>query len=441
MQKGLKMERPKPKTIENNYASPRLSGEILDCALPMSFDQYSRCSMDCLYCFSYFQRILSIHHKSSDPKMAIPYNQRPPSSVNVDKIIDMFTGKRKTAFSALIARRNPFQWGGLSDPFDMFEKQYGVGLEILKVLHKMKYPICFSTKGTWILDDDRYAQLFHNNSFWNVKVSIINLDAEKAKLMERGVSSPSDRILFMRKLVKLQGPNGGGVTLRLRPFIIGYTNENNAHVELIQAATQAGATAVTTEFLCIDAMKTDEHTQKRYNDMSAIIGIDIMDFYKKNTVSPVGYMRLNWKIKEKYINEMQAACKIRFYVSDAHHKDRSCNGCCCGLPESWTYHRGQYTNALLIAKKKGWVAWSDIENDIFPEYAEQGIVQACGLNLGRKTAASRARFKNITIKEYFKIMWNDPSKNYSPYKYFYGLLKPLKLDNNKNIIYQYTPYK
>ena len=431
------MERPKPKTIENNYASPRLSGEILDCALPMSFDQYSRCSFDCKYCFSYFQRITAIFRKSADPKMAIPYNQRPPSSVNVGNIIDMFTGKRKTPFSGIIARRNPFQWGGLSDPFDSYEKQYGVGLEILKVLHKMKYPICFSTKGTWIVDDDHYASLFHNNSFWNVKVSIINMDAEKAKLMERGVASPSDRLEFIRRLAQLQGKQGAGVTLRLRPFIIGYTNPS--HIELIQKAIAFGASAVTTEFLCIEGRMAPE-TQKRYTEMSEIIGFDLLDFYRKNTINPAGYMRLNWKIKEKYINEMQKACTVRFYVSDAHHKDRSCNGCCCGLPESWTYHRGQYTNALLIAKKKGWVAWSDIENDIFPELGEQNIVQACGLNIGRGTASQRARFQNLSIKDYIKMMWNDPNQGHSPYKYFYGLLKPLKLDNDKNIIYQYVPY-
>jgi DNA repair photolyase len=351
----------------------------------------------------------------------------------------MFTGKRKTPFSGIIARRNPFQGGGLSDPFDMFEKQYGVGLEILKVLHKMKYPICFSTKGTWILEDDRYAQLFHNNSFWNVKVSIINMDDEKAKLMERGVASPEKRLDFMKRLVALQGKNGGGVTLRLRPFIIGYTNENNAHVELIRQAASVGCTAVTTEFLCIEGRLAPE-TQLRYAEMSEIMGFDMLDFYKKNTVNPAGYMRLNWKIKQKYVDEMQAACKIRFYVSDAHHKDRSCNGCCCGLPESWTYHRGQYTNALVIAKKKGWVAWSDIENDIFPELAEQNIVSACGLNIGRGTASQRARFQNLSIKDYIKMMWNDPNQGHSPYKYFYGLLKPLKLDNDKNIIYQYVSY-
>ena len=433
------MERPKPKTIENNYASPRWTGEILDCALPMSLDQFSRCSFDCLYCFSYFQRIKSTIMKKTSEKMKVPYLQRPPASINVAKTIDMFTGKRKTPFSQYIARRTPFQWGGLSDPFDLFEKRYGVGLEIMQVLYKMKYPICFSTKGTWILDDDRYASLFHNNSFWNVKVSIINLDESKARLMERGVASPEKRLEFMRRLSLHQGT---GVTLRLRPFIIGFSDENNAHIELIQKAGQAGADAVSTEFLCVEGRLTSGIVD-RYDQMSKIMQNNLYEFYRKNTIIPMGYMRLNWKIKKKFIDEMEIAAKkagLRFYVSDAHHKDRSCNGCCCGLPESWEYHRGQFTQALLIAKEKGTVAWSDIEPFIFPEYAEQSIVAGCGLNIGRRTVNSRAQFKDLSIKDYIKMMWNDTSKTQNPYNYFFGLLQPLKLDNDKNIIYQYVPY-
>ena len=38
------------------YASPRISGEFLDCSMPMTFDQYSNCGYNCLYCFSTFQR-------------------------------------------------------------------------------------------------------------------------------------------------------------------------------------------------------------------------------------------------------------------------------------------------------------------------------------------------------------------------------------------------
>ena len=47
---------PLPDKIEHSYGSPRWSGEIADCSLPMTFDTYSNCSYGCVYCFSQYQR-------------------------------------------------------------------------------------------------------------------------------------------------------------------------------------------------------------------------------------------------------------------------------------------------------------------------------------------------------------------------------------------------
>jgi len=40
------------------YSSPRVSSELPDCSLPMTFDQYNYCSLGCLYCVSQKTRIL-----------------------------------------------------------------------------------------------------------------------------------------------------------------------------------------------------------------------------------------------------------------------------------------------------------------------------------------------------------------------------------------------
>ena len=44
------------------YTSPRISSEIADCSMCLTFDQYSYCSLGCLYCFAYF-------FKSNNPAM------------------------------------------------------------------------------------------------------------------------------------------------------------------------------------------------------------------------------------------------------------------------------------------------------------------------------------------------------------------------------------
>ena len=51
--------------LKQNYTSPRWSMEIPDCSMPMSMDTYSRCSYNCLYCFSFFQK--AIPPKATSP--------------------------------------------------------------------------------------------------------------------------------------------------------------------------------------------------------------------------------------------------------------------------------------------------------------------------------------------------------------------------------------
>ena len=44
--------------LPEKYASPRWSWEYIDCSMPMTFDTYSNCWFNCLYCFSTFQRAI-----------------------------------------------------------------------------------------------------------------------------------------------------------------------------------------------------------------------------------------------------------------------------------------------------------------------------------------------------------------------------------------------
>ena len=36
--------------LKQDYDSPRWSGEICDCSMPLTFDTYSTCAYNCLYC-------------------------------------------------------------------------------------------------------------------------------------------------------------------------------------------------------------------------------------------------------------------------------------------------------------------------------------------------------------------------------------------------------
>lgn len=415
----------------NFYVSPRLTGEILDCSMPVTLDTYNKCSYNCLYCFSYYQR-------SHITSLGADYQKSELQSVNVDTIKKIFSCDRSIRsagikkFFPFIMQNQVIQFGGLSDQFDEYERRCGVTLKLLEFFADIRYPICFSTKGAWWVWDERYRRLFKNRENWNTKISIINTDPELAKKIELGCPSPDDRLAAMAELAKLN-PDGG-VTLRLRPFIIGMSNLRNEHVELIRRASEAGATAVSTEFFCLEARANDP-LMNRYNKMSEALGFDIYDFYRRHSHG-AGYRRLNRAIKNKYFVEMEDACKkygLRFYVSDAHHKERCANGSCCGLGPKWNYSRGQFTEALMIAKERGEVRFSDIA----PYLAVYKTMQLANAGIKLASNLERVKLLQFSVYDYFRYQWNTPRNARSPAVYFGGALQPAGLDENNDVIYKY----
>lgn len=413
------------------YESPRWSAEIADCSMPMTFDQYSNCGYNCIYCFSANQRGIGNADKKRRYKSGIA------NAVNMDHVKRMFAdpghaSANERQFASYIAERKPMQWGGLSDPFCPIEKERGVGLELLRFFAEIDYPISFSTKGVWWLRDRRYTELFEGRKNWNVKVSIITANKDKAKWVERRVPSPRRRLEALEKIAKL---DCGGATLRLRLFMIGISNPT--HVPLIKEAGQRGATALSTEFFCY------ESRNKRFCQhlpmLHRLTGYDYHTFYKRYSRGSV-YCRLNRNIKRRFIDEMEAAARsvgMRFYVSDAHFKERCDNGSCCGLGPEWNYDRGQFTEALVICKERGSVKFSDIE----PEMKECGLDKflwrrAYGFNSNSKER--RAKFYRHTMLDFMRWLWNNPRAGQSPYTMFGGVMKPVGKDESGNLIYEYN---
>jgi len=425
-------------TKQRFYGSPRWTGEVLDCSMPMTFDQYSRCSYNCLYCFSFFQRgIRHLNWLLNSGGTRKLYTEERPDPVNVEALGKLFRGETNNMFSQYIADRYWMQWGGLSDPFDEFERQMGVGLQLLELFAELRYPVCFSTKGTWWTEDDRYMTLFaRNRDIWNMKYSIINLDRDRSRAIEMGCPSPEERLEALETLAAVGVP----VTLRLRPFIIGLSDVGDEYLELIRRAAAAGARAVSTEFFCVERRMTKDG-RARFDRISEALGIDIVDFYRRNTPNATGYMRLNPKIKQPYVDKMEALCRrlrLRFYVSDAHHKDRCFNGSCCGLPETAKYHRGQFTEAIVIARRCGEVHFSDIRDHILPCFRTLRAVEA--VNLVRGSPSQRARFYHYTMFDLIRYYWNSPNEAKSPYRYFGGALWPSGVDSEGDVVYVYRGY-
>lgn len=407
------------------YGSPRWTAEIADCSMPMTMDTYSNCSYKCLYCFSQFQRGIN--------KCKEGYLANNVKYVNPEAFKKIFDDPDSSQFGEYIKAKKAFQWGGLSDQFDENERKNGITLQLLRYMREKHpdIPISFSTKATWWVDDPRYQELFKDNPNWNCKFSIITLDEKKAKIIEAGVPSPQARLDAIQKFTEL---NSGGATLRLRPFIIGISTPT--YLDLIREAGKRGATALSTEFFCIE--RRSQLLKEKMHFFNELCGFDLMDFYCRYSAQQ-GYLRLNRKVKEPFIKNMKEVCDeigMRFYVSDAHFKELCCNGSCCGLPESWNYSRGQWCNALMIARESGEVRYSQVKEEIEKYLSNFKFKQALGFNPGK--ADHYSNFAGMSMADYMRWVWNNPEHGQSPYKLFEGILTPNGKDENGDLIYLYT---
>lgn len=414
--------------IKKGYCSPRWTNEIADCSMPMTFDTYSNCSFGCLYCFAQFQRAIG--------KTKENYLSKDVKCVNVDHIKKMFLepDKHGGQFAEYIKQRRVMQWGGMSDQFDSYERKYGQTLELLKFFKEIDYPLCFSTKATWWTEDDRYMSLVEGQKNWNFKFSIITLDEHKAHIIERGVPTPLQRLEAIRRIA---AANAGGATLRLRPFIIGISTPT--YLDLIREAAERGATALSTEFFCMEVRSKNLRNNMHF--FNELAGFDMYEFYRKYS-NQSGYLRLNRKVKAPFIQNMKQLCDelgMRFYVSDAHFKELCCNGSCCGLPVGWNYSRGQFCEALQICKERGVCHFSDISKDIDELHGNTDFYGACGFNT--QTTEKRAHFEGMTMAQYMRWLWNNPQAGQSPYKMFEGVMRPEGEDENGDLIYYYDKSK
>lgn len=404
------------------YDSPRFTYEFIDCSMPMTFDTYGNCSFGCLYCFAQFQRGMGNRKEA--------YLHKDVKAVNVERVKRMFRepDKYAGAFAPYIKARKVMQWGGMSDQFDNFERKFGKTLELLRFFKEIDYPLCFSTKGAWFTRDERYMELIRGQRNWNFKFSIITLDNDKARAIERGVESPEERL---RAMERIANAGAGGATLRLRPFIIGVSTPS--YLDLIRRAHEAGSDALSTEFFCMDVRSpTLKANLPKFNKAC---GFDIMAFYKKYSYQN-GYMRLNRKVKEPFFRNMKELTEelgMRFYVSDAHFKELCSNGSCCGLPPTWNYSHGQFCEALNIAKRNGYVRWSDISEDS-EKLLQVGVHQV--MNLG--TSENRAKYYSMSATRYMHYVWNNPKHAHSPYQMFEGAMVPESKDENGDIIYRFN---
>jgi len=430
------------KAKSNDYTSPRISSEIMDCSMPMTFDSYSYCSLGCLYCFAYF-------FKSNNPAI----KEVTLKSTNMDRLISAIQGNPKDARGRLMYkhfyhRKFLLHWGGLADPFCAFENSNGAGYPLLEALGDANYPCLFSFKGATIFKE-KYLKLFEKYSEqrnFAFQVSIVTGSDELAKQVEIGVPSPTRRIEALRLLSNM----GYFTILRLRPFIIGITDEGLD--DLLERCLDAGIQGISMEFFAVDG-RANKGMKTRYDWLSKLIGTDNLLRYFKN-LSPSergGYMRLNRLVKEPFVKKVYKFCiehDLVFGCSDPDFKELCTSGSCCAMPdnyppnrllENWT--KNQLTYWIKDCRKKYHKTGELCELTFDKVYGEESYLDDVALTNDHIRVSGMCNVERYrhTYRSMIKDSWNNLRGGSNPRNYFHGKLMPIGTDDKDNLIFRYSP--
>lgn len=425
-----------------NYSSPRVSSELPDCSLPMTFDQYSYCSLGCLYCFAYF-------FKTNNPAI----KDVSLKAVDPERLIYTMLGKGKGSadvfYEHFFKNRFILHWGGLADPFCSFEKENGVGLRIIRALGKFKYPTLFSFKGSTIFHPE-YVKTFesfagqHNFAF---QISMVTGSDKLGREIEVGVPSSSTRL----RAIKLLSDMGYWTILRLRPYIIGITDESID--DLLERALAAGIRGISVEFMAIDG-RANVGMKARYEYIADLIGVDnLINYFSK--LSPRergGYMRLNRLVKEPHIKRIYAFCQkhgLVCGVSDPDYKELNTSGSCCAMPDKFPenpemthWSKSQLTFALKEARLL-WLAKGVKAKirfmEVYPRTASYLDDPRIANDHVRVIGMCCADRKALTLRDILQECWNNLNSPANPSNYFHGKIMPTGLDTDGNLEYEYNP--
>lgn len=440
--KGFKIDPQSTRAF--SYSSPRVTSEFMDCSLPFTFDQYSFCSLTCSYCFA---RIAKANNPSFSSKL---------HAVNYKNLIRTIRGKPQSArdkvvYEHFFSKRFVLHWGGLADPFCNFEIANGIGYKITKALAKEKYPTLICSKGTAIRQKhfrELFAKYAHQKNF-AFQISIVSASDEVSRRIEIGVATTSKRLKTLKELSDM----GYYTILRLRPFIIGVTDDGLE--DLLYRAKEAGVRAISTEFIALD-LRNNEQLLKRYKWIGELMGTkDVLQYFKALSPSERGgYLRLNRLVKERFIKRIYKFCldnDIYFGTGDPDYKELTMTDiCCCGIPSkcaenpelgNWSKdnlgdhirhaRRAYHLNGRIVSFK-----FDKVYNYDRSTFLNAVELASDHVAVSGKTASER---KQLTFLEIARACWNNLRSPGNPQNYFHGKLLPFRIDENENYVYRYTP--
>lgn len=430
--------------MPDDYNGVRFTSDAMDCALPISIDSHSGCSYGCQYCFA--NNLMRAPDRNPDKvrklfEKGTLYSEWKISLL--ERFLNRELGGVAKAMYPLLNQGCPVQLGALGDPLDEIERHRGWLLKAIPLFQKYNVPVRVGTKGANVMMEKPYRDLFHAtpDKFW-FAFSIISADDDLLTSVDVAAPNATERFAAMKAYAK----EGHPVSVRFRPFLPGLSDHNDGWRRLLDKAADAGAKAVSFEFIFLEMAPTTRQ-KIMYNHMFKAMG-DVKFGEKWNAMSRSiescrrGSRDYKFEVTSN-IRDYAHKLGMVFACSDPHFKELNDTGCCCGIlpddPIFGHWSRRQLTNVVHELKKDfdAGIRRRVSYNDWAPEWAHN--VRAVEMYNCGGWHSKRVR-KYFTFGDAMRNKWNDPRHPRSPYIYFAGVMHPVGVDQNKDVVYEYRDW-
>jgi DNA repair photolyase len=417
----------KPK---QDFFNLKLTSQFYFCPYAFSLDLYRGCPHSCVYCFAQGQYYTneSLKEKafgSVDAGVDLEQLERFLSGKKAESI-----GPSTQLLNEMFKLRQPLHIGGMFDPFPKnIEARLENGKKTLELLNRFNYPAIISTKNPPV----QYAELFRKGKYI-LQVSLISIKDDIAHRIERGAPLPSERLLAMKVLK-------GSVqklVVRLQPFIP-YLFEQGEIERYLYAIKEAGADAVTVEFLKVSKMKT-QSIINQFRVLSDIVGRDVLRDLKTGGAGKKQDHEYSVEYKLRIMRDIKKKAHERgleFYSAENDLRSMSDGPACCGLngkeDPAFESKLHCFNKVLFLAKERGEARWSDLGDD---DYMNIKGVQHMWNTQTRKQVLIRNAF---SLRTYMERAWKTKTEM-NPSIFFKGL-HPARDEKTGELYYKYEEYE
>ena len=289
-------------------SSLALTSQFRFCGNCFRLDSYRGCNFGCKYCIINAKMNSCLKGNTSE---TTPVSNNPSHLALMLKQNEDEVAKSNKFIWTLAHNRVPLHFGGISDPFNYFERRCETTLEMMKILNRHNYPFMLSTKGGIKQVTNTHLNLCDKDTSV-FQISITSLHQNFVHVIEKSSPPVKERIQLIHKLKD----KGYWVSIRIQPLV---------HLEDAMEIVDKYSSLV--NFITVEHLKIMPCNWTKMRELLKVVGFSAArNFHHTRYI-----YEMYSEIKYRNIMELKKVCKCKMGVGDnsLHYLSDSFN--CCGI--------------------------------------------------------------------------------------------------------------